>query len=325
MQYSLQALDIFKKVDSQTDISLNYSSLAEIYMTKKKYKTAEKYLLKAFRIDSIQNNYGRLEEISFILKKLYDRLGDHQKAYRYTNKYVVYHDSVYNIAANKKFSELEAKYETAEKQRKIAQLENKRKLDKAQFRILLISGISLILLSLIGAYIIIQKRKKQNEISELELEKSRILAQSLTEQLELKNKQLTTHAINMMQKNKLLSAFIENLSGIIRDAEDGTKFRLKMLKKEVKRMINSEKDWDTFKVYFEQVNKNFLTKIRQINPELTQTDIRLATLLKLNLTNKEIASILNITHQSVKNAQYRLKNKLSLQHDDDLRNFIRDL
>ncbi len=325
LDYSLQALNIFKKINSKTDVSLSYSYLADIYIAKKDYKNAEKYLLMAYRIDSVEHVYKRLEDISSQLQKVYDSMGNLKKAYYYANKYNVYHDSVFNIEANKRFSELEAKYETAEKQHKIEQLESKRQLDKARFRILLISGISVILLLLIGAYIIVQKRKKQKEIAELELEKSRIRSQSLAKQLELKNKQLTTHALNMMQKNTLLSAFENHLSDIIRKVEGEGKTELKRLKREVKRLLQTDKDWDAFKLYFEQVNKDFLSKLKQLNSGLTQTDVRLATLLKLNLSNKEIASIFNITPQSVRNAQYRLKTKLALNNETDLRKFIQNL
>ncbi len=325
LEYNLQALKIFKKLNSQTDISLNYSYLADIYTAKKDYKNAEKYLLKAYRIDSIQHIYTHLEDISNRLRKVYSSLGNHKKAYYYADKYVMYHDSVFNIEAKKKFSELETKYETAEKQHKIEQLENKRQLDKARFRILSISGTSIILLLLLVGYHIVQKRKKQKEIAEMELEKSRIEAWSLANQLELKNKQLTAHALNMMQKNKLLSALGNNITDIMKTVEGEPKLKLNRLKREVKNLLNSEKDWDTFKVYFEQVNKDFLKKLKKINPNLTNTEIRLATLLKLNMTNKEMASIFNITHQSIRNAQYRLKNKLALANETDLREFVQNL
>ena len=325
LKYSKEALNIFKKLNSQTDISLNYSYLANIYTAKKDYNKAEKYLLMSYRIDSTEHIYNRLEDISKNLMSVYNNLGKPEKALYYANKYVTYHDSVFNIESSKRFSELETKYETAEKQRKIEQLESKRQLDAAKFRILLISGISLILLLLIGSYIITQKRKKQKEIAELELEKSHIREQSLSEQLELKNKQLTGHALNMMQKNKLLTAFGNNLAEIIKLVEGEARIKLKRLKREVMHLLNSEKDWDTFKVYFEQVNKDFLTKLKQINPDLSNTEIRLATLLKLNMTNKEIASIFNITHQSARNAQYRLKNKLGLGSEVDLREFVGSL
>ena len=322
LNYSLRALKIFKKVDAKNDISLNYSYLANIYMAKKQYKMAEKYLLMAYRIDSAQQIYNRLENISANLKKVYDSLGDIQNAYRYANKYVIYHDSVFNIEANKKFSELEAKYETAQKQRKIEQLESKRKLDKAYFRILLISGISLILLLLVGAYMIVQKRKKQKEIAELELEKSRIQRQALSRQIELKNKQLAGHALNMMQKNQLLSALLHRLEEMIGELGSEARRPLKKLQRDIKYMLHSDKDWDTFKVYFEQINSDFLHRLKDRFPHLTTNDIRLAALLRLNMTNKEIASILNITHQSVKNALYRLKTKMNLQATDDLRDFV---
>ena len=249
-------------------------------------------------------------------------MGDLSKAYYYANKYVIYHDSVFNIEANKRFSELEAKYETAEKQLQIEQLESKRALDKAHFRILLVSGISIIILLLIGTYIIVQKRKKQKEIAELELEKSRIKRQVLSRQIELKNKQLASHALNMMQKNQLLSGIIDKLDEIITDLGDNARYPLKKLQREINHMLHSEKDWDTFKIYFEQINRDFLERLKDRFPQLTNNDIRLAALLRLNMTNKEIASILNITHQSVKNALYRLKTKMDLHAADDLRDFV---
>jgi DNA-binding NarL/FixJ family response regulator len=128
----------------------------------------------------------------------------------------------------------------------------------------------------------------------------------------------------MMQKNRLLSAFYNSLSEMSHMITGEAKSKVTILKKQIKNLLTSEKDWNTFKIYFEQVNKDFLSKLKEINPELTSNDIRLATLMKLNMTNKEIASILNINYQSVKNAQYRLKNKLNLDNED-LRRFLAEI
>ncbi len=89
--------------------------------------------------------------------------------------------------------------------------------------------------------------------------------------------------------------------------------------------MSSDKEWETFKMYFEQVNKDFFEKLRRHNHNITPTEERMAALIKLGLTNKEIASILNITHQSVKNARYRLKRKLGLKPEEDLREFLDNL
>ena len=324
-QYYTKALNIFKTKGNKEYIAIGYNIIAECLTNLGRYARSNQYLDSAIAIAKnikfglmLQKSYKSYAEN---LRHLYQ----HNKAFTYLVKHNQVKDSLQSEQFHKQLAEMDVKYKSLEKQRLIEQLEHKRKLDKVQFRNMLISGISLILLLLIVTYIIIQKRKKQKEIAELELEKSQIRAQSLSEQLELKNKQLTTHALNMMQKNQLLTAFGNNLTEIVREVEGQAKTKLKRLKREINHLLNSEKDWDTFKVYFEQVNKDFLKKIKQINPDLTQTDLRLATLLKLNMTNKEIGSILNITHQSVRNAQYRLKNKLALAGDVDLRDFIGSL
>ncbi len=324
-QYYTKALNIFKKKGNKEDIAIGYNVIAECLTNLEKYARSNQYLDSAIAIAKNIKFGLMLQESYKSYAENLRHLHQYNKAYTYLDKHNQVKDSLQSEQFHKQLAEMDVKYKSLEKQRRIEQLEHKRKLDKAQFRNMLISGISLILLLLIGGYFIIQKRKKQKEIAELELEKSRIKAQSLSEQLELKNKQLTTHALNMMQKNQLLTAFGNNLAEIVREVEGQAKTKLKRLKREINHLLNSEKDWDTFKVYFEQVNKDFLQKIKQINPDLTQTDLRLATLLKLNMTNKEIGSILNITHQSVRNAQYRLKNKLALAGEVDLRDFIGSL
>ncbi len=77
--------------------------------------------------------------------------------------------------------------------------------------------------------------------------------------------------------------------------------------------------------YFEEINKNFYSRLKQINSELTNNDHRLCALIKLNMTSKEMASVLNIAPSSIKSARYRLKKKLNLDIDADLEEFIRKI
>ena len=324
-QYYTKALNIFKKNGNKEDIAIGYNVIAECLSDLGNYAESNQYLDSAIAI-------AKNIKFGLMLQKSYKSYAENLKhlhrynqAYTYLTKHNQVKDSLQSAQFHKQLAEMDVKYQSLEKQHHIAELEHKRKLDQAHFRILLVSGISLILLLLIGAYIILQKRQKQKEIAELELEKSRIHSQSLDKQLELKNRQLTSHALNMIQKNLLLTNLSDNITDIIHEAESHTKSQLKRLKKEVHYYLNSEKDWDTFKMYFEQINRDFTKKLKQINPDLTQNDIRLATLLKLNMTNKEISSILNITYQSVRNAQHRLKNKLGLDNHTELRDFLNTL
>ena len=324
-QYYLKALNIFKTKGNKEDIAIGYNVIAECLSDLGRYAESNRYLDSAIAIAK-NIKFGLMLQKSYLAyAENLKHLHRYDQAYTYLTKHNRVKDSLQSAQFHQQLAEMDVKYKSLEKQHHIAELEHKRKLDKAHFRILLISGISLILLLLIGAYIIVQKRQKQKEIAELELEKSRIHSQSLDQQLELKNRQLTSHALNMIQKNLLLTNLSDNITDIIHEAENNTKSKLKRLKKDVHHYLNSEKDWDTFKMYFEQINKDFTKKLKQINPDLTQNDIRLATLLKLNMTNKEISSILNITYQSVRNAQHRLKTKLGLDNHTELRDFINTL
>ncbi len=360
--YFEKALKGYQKTGIQEGVAIAYENLGETFIEKKLYSKGFKYLYDALQMykrlgyktdilsvnetlaksfaiinqkDSTLYYYHQTYNLArgmsmpkFITKSLdglyrfYLKNKDTVKAYKYYNRLVQYKDSLKLADTQLRVKELEEKYQNEKKQQEIERLQHKRKLDKANFKILLISSVSLLLFILAGAYMIVQKRRKQKEIAELELEKSRLKRQSLTREIELKNRQLTTHALNMLQKNKLLLSFSNSIAEVLKQVEGETKKNLLHLKREINHLLHSERDWETFKVYFEQVNKDFIKNLKKVNSSLTSNDIRLATLIKLNMSNKEIASILNITHQSVKNARYRLKNKLFLKPEQDLKEFI---
>ena len=317
-----KAQHIFNTFGTQEDRAVGYNVVSECYTNLKRYRLSNQYLDSCIAIAK-KTGFGLMLQKSYkSYAKNLRALHQYNSAYKYLEKHNQIVDSLQSQKFHKQFAELDVKYKTLEKEHRIEQLEHKRKLYKAQFRNLLVISIGIILLLLISGYAVAQKRKKQNKIAALELEKSQILAQGLSQEIELKNKQLTTHALNMMQKNTLISALVNRISEIINLIEGEGKTKLKGLKRELSHLLTSEKDWDTFKIYFEQVNSDFLSNLKSVNSNLTNHDMRLATLIRLKMTNKEIASIMNITHQSVKNAQYRLKNKLKLSKDSDLRDFI---
>ncbi len=86
-----------------------------------------------------------------------------------------------------------------------------------------------------------------------------------------------------------------------------------------------EKDWDNFNKYFGQVHANFFDALRQQYSTLTQSEERLSALIKMNLANNEIATLLNIEAKSVRMARYRLRKKFHLSEETDLNNFIQNM
>jgi DNA-binding CsgD family transcriptional regulator len=99
----------------------------------------------------------------------------------------------------------------------------------------------------------------------------------------------------------------------------------KSIIKDISKNQKTEKDWDLFRNYFENVNKGFNIKLREINPDLSTHDYRLAALISLNLNIKETSELLHISPSSVKIARHRLRKRLNIQRGDDLYVFLSKL
>jgi len=80
-----------------------------------------------------------------------------------------------------------------------------------------------------------------------------------------------------------------------------------------------------FEEAFNNADKDFLKKIKSSHPALTSNDLRLCAYLRLNLSSKEIAPLLNISSRSVEVKRYRLRKKLGLSHEDSLSDYILEI
>ena len=86
--------------------------------------------------------------------------------------------------------------------------------------------------------------------------------------------------------------------------------------------LQVKKDWEFFKEAFNNADKDFLKKIKELHPKLTPNDLKLCAYLRLNLSSKEIAPLLNISVRSVEIKRYRLRKKMELEHEDSLVEYI---
>ena len=95
--------------------------------------------------------------------------------------------------------------------------------------------------------------------------------------------------------------------------------------KKILRMLGDEKmkqNWEQFAVHFDKVHSNFLVSLKSAYPNLTASDLKLCAYLRLNLTSKEIAQIMNITIKGVELGRHRLRKKLQIPTEINLVNFL---
>src|SRR5690606_10190657 len=98
--------------------------------------------------------------------------------------------------------------------------------------------------------------------------------------------------------------------------------KLNQLQRNVESSLHADRDWEDFKKYFESVHNNFFTALKEQYPDLTPTDLKMCALIRLNLSMKEMATVLGISPESVKTSRYRLRKKLGLEHEENLLSFM---
>lgn len=164
-------------------------------------------------------------------------------------------------------------------------------------------------------------KAKQKIEKEKEQELTLLKNQRLNEEIRHKSAELANLASNLMQKNEFLSQLKNDLSNINNAQEKD----LSRLIKSVEHDLKFDDGWDHFQTNFDTVYHNFLFHLRNHHPTLKPTDLLLCAYLKLNKTNKEIASILNISTDAVKKRRVRLKQKLNLSSETKLLDFILEI
>ena len=150
-------------------------------------------------------------------------------------------------------------------------------------------------------------------------EQKHLREQQMQNELEFKESQLTAMTAQMLQKNELMHELKSKLD------EDKNISVDSPLSKIINRGQNQDKDWSDFNTHFESINKNFYTRLKQSYPDISPNDLKICALIKLNLSIKEMAAILNISPDSVKTARYRLRKKMQLNTEDNLTDFILNL
>ncbi|MGN6397658.1 MAG: triple tyrosine motif-containing protein [Mucilaginibacter sp.] len=171
-----------------------------------------------------------------------------------------------------------------------------------------------------------QKRLQYLHSLELDRNEKEIIAlknDNLQNELNYKNKELATLTMHLVDRGKLLLNIKNELTTLTKKLnipDPAHQFR------SVFRLLNdSEKnddDWTQFAMYFDQVHNNFLTTMKTKFPNLSSTDLKLCAYLRLNLTSKEIAQLLNISLKGVEISRYRVRKKLGLSTDVHLYDFL---
>ncbi|WP_422361561.1 tetratricopeptide repeat protein [Reichenbachiella sp.] len=259
------------------------------------------------------------------LSKLKLKTGESTDALALFKEADIIEDSLFSLEKQKEIAKLEALNQLSEKEKEIYQLEA----TATRNQILLISACGLVILLVIIASLSVwsyrMKRKANEELSikNTHLKALRQREKQLAETtIHAKEQELTTMAMAAHEKNTLLKNLEQKVSFLEKKQDHQLSPEFKDLKKTISNSFSLDRSWENFHNHFQDVHPQFFENLKQLNPNLTHDDLKLSAYLKIGMSNKEIAGVIHLTVGSVKTKVNRLKKKLEMGPDDNLRNFM---
>ncbi|MFD0751854.1 tetratricopeptide repeat protein [Mucilaginibacter calamicampi] len=272
---------------------------------------------KALKLASQTGNIYQQASCTKDIGQAYALMNRMDSAYHYSELSRRYYLDVYSKDAANQTVFLQVLYDMSKKSDEINRLNNNRNINR-------IVTIVVVLLGILGIVIFSRQRLKikdqqaQHELKKLEED-------SLKQQLELKSKELSTHTLNLIKNNHFLEHLRSTLQAMVKEDKRDQKKQMQQIILQINESFNHEQHWKEFTTAFEQVHQRFFDNLKTHSSDLTSADMRLITLLKINLDSADIATLLGISPDSLRVSRYRLRKKLNIPQGDNLTAFIQAL
>ena len=310
-----KSLEVRDQSGDITGLIQSHRNLAAYYISLKDVKKARNHLYKSL---GFARKMGNNDLLSTVLEPLYEAYmfeGISDSALKYLNELRDVEEQISRTEMLKEITKLELTKQFEEHERQSLTEQKRREL------IYMFSLITLLLLTSVAIlfYLLSRNRLKRirleqhnSELKQKHLELEKI---KLEQELELKNKELTTNILYQIKKNEIINEIAKKL---VRHLPRFKAENQEVVYEIVRDLENSQKEeiWDEFELRFKNVHNEFFEKLNQLFPDLTNGERRLCAFLKLNMTTKEIASITGLSPRSIEVARTRLRRKLELTNSD---------
>jgi DNA-binding CsgD family transcriptional regulator len=138
-----------------------------------------------------------------------------------------------------------------------------------------------------------------------------------------RDKELANQTLDLIRKNKFLNNIKEEMLKLKRPGNDaGTNEKIASLIVKIDKDLDHNKQWEIFESAFDEVHEDFLNRLKIAYPNLTPKELRLCAYLRLNISSKEIAPLMNISVRGVEICRYRVRKKLNIERDTNMTSFI---
>lgn len=345
LEYCERALEIFESQEIKRGAAFVSNKMGKLYLQQRNFIKAKQFLDKAELYINEINDPELIVQNSYDYTTYYYELKDYKRAVDHSFIYSSYKDTVYNKDKSRTIAEIEAKYELIQKENElvvkseeIKVLATKKRLDRLKYQALIVGMIIFIVTGLFMFFrqkqraiqdrVIFQKDKEiakaKTDLVEASLYNSNLEMQKLEIDIRHKNAELTNFALHIVQKNELLNELKTQLKTFKPVGDQNPNVNMiNDLKMRINQHLNSTSgDAETFQLKVDKTNRDFMDKLTTRYPDLTSNEKRLCSLLRINLSSKEIASLNNTSYKAVEMARYRLRKKLMIDANDNLNEFF---
>ena len=301
LDYLLFAKQLLKDFPNEIP-KVNYD-ISEIYFSLGMNERSKGLILENLN-DEQTNQIQKLDNFK-LLEKIYINEKSLENLLMVKDSIIYYSDKPINKLGEEEFNILENLLLISEKQNDL-KLSKSRNNRNALVSIFL---VAILFLTAVSFKFNFDLQKEKN--TRLNLEKDKI-----NEKLKLKKRELFSKVNFISQRNEYLNNIKNQLDGDIANNKN-----LKNLKREIKNITSSEQSYEEFDKMFSQVYPQFYKRLNKL-AKLSQTDIRLASYIKMNHSNNEISRISGISLRTVESQRYRLTKKLKISSGEDLNTYI---
>lgn len=316
LPYFQDSRALFGEINNPVGICLSEMGIGQAYTLVNNHEMALIHLQNSKRIADQLPILQIKQECLMALYSYYDKLPNTDSALHYYVQYTEITDSIQGTEVRTRIEQLQIEYETRLKEEENLRLnseldyeQEKNRISRVRF-LFLIGFVISVVVGLGAVFYFFSKAKRL-----------RILL--LQEQLEKEEGQRQQIKANLesaqniiVQKNQLLTK-LEN------DIQYST--TMHQLADKLHERINTQGDWMQFMVEFDLVHPGYFDRLKQRVPNLSPNDLRIAALMRLQLSSKEMAEVLLITQEGVKKAKSRLKKKLNLSAEERLSQYTSNL
>lgn len=309
------ALQLMEETASILGIAEVWNQLGATYTGMEQFDKAEECLLKAQTYIEQSTSKTALEKLVDNYEfsaNLFSAKEEYQKAFIAYKEYSSLRNSIFSEDQKSRLSEMRLLYETEKKESEIQLLESQKNID----RLVRNSSVAGFILFIIIGYLIYNSLRSKHQ-------QAKQAKDRLEDQLNFKSKELTTFALHIAQRNEILNKMVDSLTQIQKNADADTSKNLRTLIGEIHQSQQVNQHIEDFHINVEKTYENFFYHLNQSFPGLTQNEKRLSAQVRLNLSNKNIAALNNISVKSVEMARYRLRKRFELDTKDSLTEFLK--